>query len=144
MNGNINLNILPRLTSISWNKALIEKFPFMKIDEDNVSTYADFIYSGWWSSFGLKLCEELNNKLIELGKKENYKYNDFKIIEIKEKYGMLRIYAYHCPTEITEIIHKYEEISAKTCIYCGRPAAPVKTMYELPICNECIENAGKN
>ena len=137
MNKDINLNVLPRLPSLSWNKALIKKFPFMKIDNDDTSTYADFFYSGWWNNFGLKFCEEINNKLIELEKKEDYKYNDFKIMEVKEKYGMLRIYAYCCPIEIAEIFHKYEEISGKICVHCGGPADPVKSIYDLPLCNKC-------
>ena len=58
------------------------------------------------------------------------KYIDFKkdivpqvvASQVKEKFGGLRFYtAYAYSDEFEAIIEKYEELSLKTCEYCGRP-----------------------
>ena len=64
--------------------------------------------------------------------------DSYRIIQIKEKYGSLRWYdnggtdkLYH------EIIPKYERLSMRTCIGCGKLASLVSTGWICPWCDDC-------
>lgn len=84
------------------------------------------------------MCDEITAVL----KRYNF-LNDYRIIEIKEKYGSLRWYDNGAPEgafeEIGKIIHKYENISERTCIRCGKPATKMSLGWISPYCNECAE-----
>lgn len=133
---------------IKFNKKLCEKYPFLiPIEEEserklteiegknfNYScTVLDYMAEGWRKAFGLQMCEELKKELVKIDK-----LNDFYIVQIKEKFGELRIYPneYYSP-KITEIIDKYTEISRRTCIVCGRPATKITLNWIAPFCNYC-------
>ena len=62
---------------------------------------------------------------------------NFEIIDLKEKWGMIRMCAYPCTDKIIEIEHYYERLSAHTCCKCGRPATKYSTGWILPWCDEC-------
>lgn len=69
-----------------------------------------YVNSGWF-----KLLFDLNKELEAL-------IPDYRIFQVKEKFGGLRFYtAYAYSDEFEAIIEKYEELSLKTCEYCGRP-----------------------
>jgi len=74
------------------------------------------------------------------------KYNaldKYRILEIKEKYGTLRWYDGRTTDKITrEIIPKYENMSAQTCIYCGEKAN--YTVGYIPICYLCYTEVLKD
>ena len=80
------------------NKALCERYPFlipryyfvnevcwMRKKYDN--TIVESFPRGWWKSFGILLCEDLREELIRCNFLKQYR-----IIQLKEKYGQLRIY----------------------------------------------------
>lgn len=75
---------------------------------------------GWIKSFGSNLVIDIVNFYVSIPR-ERQKY--FIILQIKEKYGELRIY-HTCHLEDIDnfdwIIKKYEEIAKQTCIHCGR------------------------
>lgn len=81
--------------------------------------------------------------VIALAKKYNFE-NEYEVLQIKEKFGGLRWYAGHVSQEMyaehSDLIHKYETMSYRTCILCGRAAAAPKTMFDQPICDECKDN----
>ena len=66
----------------------------------------------------------------------------WRIVQIKEKYGMLRVYdnGYKAGSKIQDIIAKYEDMSARTCIICGKPATKITTGWISPFCDECCPN----
>ena len=98
-------------------------------------TELDAMPDGWRKAFGKQMCEEIRNALIE----ENYLYK-YRIVQIKEKYGSLRWYDWASSKKVQDIIDKYEEISARTCICCGRPATKISKGWISPFCDRC---AGK-
>ena len=104
-------------------------------------TELDTMPRGWAKAFGIKLCEELREELI----KYNY-LNKYRILDIKEKYGMLCWYdtGYPADSKVDEIIQFYEDLSAYTCIRCGRPGEIVNNngWYE-PLCDKCREEVKK-
>ena len=63
---------------------------------------------------------------------------DFEIIDLKEKWGMIRMYCHPCTDKISEIEHKYEKLSARTCCKCGAPAKWYSTGWILPFCENHI------
>ncbi len=141
---------------IRKNKELCERFPFlipwhrftgerfvqldrhgkMKAvhDYDWSYTELDSMPDGWRKAFGMKMCEEIREELI--------KWNDldrWQIIEMKEKYGQLRIYdsGIKIGCRIHDIERKYEQISERTCIVCGAPATKMTLGWISPYCDKC-------
>lgn len=98
---------------------------------------------GWRKAFGPNMI----GKLDELLSKTDYK-DKYYVIDIKEKFGALRWYDSGVPDEIWDEynawIHKYEKLSAHTCINCGAKATRRSTGYILPFCDECAAEFGGN
>lgn len=73
------------------------------------------------------------------------------IIDIKEKFGGLRIYVdYDLPSEqiseLERIVSKYEHLSLKTCSYCGEENKQMhKRMgyWDIVICQDCYNKKAK-
>ena len=130
------------------NKELLEKYPWLyPVSEytgkplenyDYSFTWMDDIPLGWNIAFGKQMVEELGALL------EKYNYQDeYSICQIKEKFGGLRWYDNGFPTEgyeeYTEWLDKYEELSFKTCIDCGKPAKYFTRGWITPICEDCAK-----
>lgn len=128
------------------NKQLIEKYPFLlprnrwtdKVDENYNYEYTelDTMPDGWRKAFGEQMCQEIKDELVKVSALERYR-----IIQIKEKYGTLRWYDNFNTQKGYDIIHKYEALSARTCIQCGKPATRITTGWIAPYCDECIDDA---
>lgn len=131
------------------NKELVEKYPFLIIrtdwytgkplSEDEINyehTWWDDIPEGWAKAFGIQMCDELLEIL-----KEGNCLNDYRIVQIKEKYGSLRIYDNGTPLEIRDKyytwLQKYEDLSEKTCIMCGEPATHKTRGWINYVCESC-------
>lgn len=119
-----------------WNKRIrkrnwryVEPYSYTELDE---------MPEGWRKAFGIQMCEEIREVLI----KGNY-LRDYRIAQIKEKFGALRWYDEGTPDsiykKIQDIIYKYEEISARTCINCGKPATKISTGWICPFCDKCAD-----
>lgn len=65
---------------------------------------------GWYP-----LIEEMLGKIVKTkpGK-------DFKVVQIKEKFGGLRVYVNGHTKEIRDIIDEYADLSYQTCEWCGK------------------------
>lgn len=105
---------------------------------------ADFLPEGWTSSFVPLMKKELADAL------GSYVY-DFVVMDVKEKYGMMRAYwawadrdydeneerdRNELTNKIEAIISKYEKISEQTCAICGKPAVKMTTGWVWPVCEE--------
>ena len=129
------------LETIERNKKLAERYPFLKpsawiLPNYNYEfTFLDHLPQGWRKAFGEEMCEEILSSL-----DEEDAVDDFQILEIKEKYGMMRIaYAGGTAKIHNEIIPKYEKLSQQRCFVCGRE---IKQLYMLgswlvPLCMDC-------
>ena len=99
-------------------------------------TELDAMPEGWRKVFGLEMCKEIRAALYKQdGLKAIFAY---RIEQIKEKFGTLRWYDAHSTHEIQEIIRKYEELSAHTCINCGATATWISKGWISPYCDKCI------
>lgn len=137
---------------IEENKKLCERYPFLitmwDYDEDwNATpsknydyewTFLDDIPKGWKKAFGVQMCEELRDILIEADYLDKYQ-----VVQAKEKYGVLRIYDNGVPESIYDKYHawlvKYEALSRDTCICCGKPGKMRTDGWISPWCDECYE-----
>lgn len=128
------------------DKELMERYPFLiprnrwtdeivPIGEYGEGTELEAMPDGWLKAFGEQMCEDIYQCLL----KANY-VNDFRVLQIKEKFGELRFYHNGVPSEIYEeladIIDRYCVKSFQTCIICGVPADGYTMGWISPYCNE--------
>lgn len=97
-------------------------------------TELDAMPEGWRKVFGIQMCKEIKAAL----KKHKGALHKYRITQIKEKFGSLRWYDNWSTEEVSQIIRKYESISARTCIDCGKPATKISTGWICPYCDDCI------
>lgn len=102
-------------------------------------TELDAMPKGWRKCFGISMCKEIKASL-----KRHNCLKEYRITQIKEKFGGLRWYNAAAPEEVYKIIQKYEYISEKTCIICGRPATKISTGYISPYCDDCYQQYYKD
>ena len=113
-----------------WSDEIVENFDFSWTELDEMP-------NGWRKAFGEQMCEEIEKVL------EEYNYQDkFRVLQIKEKYGYLHFYYGGLPEgvyeKISNIVRKYEDLSEKTCIECGKPATCYTTGWISPYCDDCV------
>lgn len=105
---------------------------------------SDLLPDGWTNTF----IPEMKNDLAHmLG---SY-VDDFTVFQIKDKYGSMRMYwswadrdydnkevddLKELTNEVEAIVRKYENISKKTCVVCGKSATKMTTGWVMPICEE--------
>lgn len=96
-------------------------------------TEMDAMEHGWRKAFGNDLLKELKQIL-----KKNHYLRQYRIMQIKEKWGELCWYDAAAPREVFDMLRKYENLSYRTCICCGRPAKYRTRGYILPYCESCM------
>ena len=129
-----------RKTKMLRNKKLVKRYPWIAIVDwhrnkvkDYSYTMYDFVPIGWKRAFGKIMLEEYREVLIR-----NHYLNDFQWIEVKEKYGTLRLYSNGAPLEVLKLESKYDYISGFFCLSCGRINSPVLTDgWVEPLCEDC-------
>lgn len=97
-------------------------------------TMLDLLPEGWRKTFGLQMCEDIKKALIK-----NNALHKWRIIELKEKWGMLRLYGTDSYLELEEVLDYYEDLSMCYCINCGKPVRYVTMGYTEYVCRECFE-----
>jgi hypothetical protein len=66
------------------------------------------------------------------------KLTDFRITQVKEKFGEIRIYSNWSIDEIDDVLHEIEDECGKTCETCGSGSAIFRTDGWLRVsCQEC-------
>ena len=141
----MNKRIKKKQTKMKY-KRICKRYPFLiirnwKTDEpiEYPYTYLDDMPYGWKRAFGIQMCEEIRQTLL----KADY-LNDYRVVQIKEKFGQLRWYDNGAPEsifrELNDIIYKYEDISERTCICCGRPATKISLGWISPFCDKCAND----
>lgn len=143
-------NIMSIENSIEKNKKLIERYEFLRIlplwvtdekkeeyiinDEDYEATFLDCLPEGWYKAFALDMCEELREALIA-----NDCYDNYRLFQVKEKYGGLRWYDGGGCRATDDIVRKYEQVSEQVCVECGNPATKMSKGWILFYCDDCAK-----
>ena len=128
----INQILAFKIKILDW----IEKYPLQIIHFPTYYTELDSMDKGWKDAFGMNFCKDLRKALIKTG---GYKLLfRFRILQIKEKYGILEVYCIGYNDEINKVISKYSKLSEKTCIRCGKPATWISKGWISPYCDDCV------
>lgn len=126
---------------IKSNKKLVKKYPFLKMNDNYMRTWLDEVPYGW-QQFALIYFEKIEKIL------NDHNANDYlRIIEVKEKWGKLRIYYSFVNNskheqnkwieDIDRLFATLENESWKICIDCGRQANYQTNDYVIPVCDKC-------
>ena len=119
--------------TVKENKELCKLYPFLDCDRTYNFTWLDSVPIGWQESF-LRMCQTL----------EPFK-EDFEILEIKEKYGQLRVYILTdnevdeygvTYAQVEEVINSYCKSTISICPACGKEKSKEKYL-----CEDCIKEA---
>ena len=95
-----------------------------------------FAVGDGWFLLIENLSKKLEALILELPETRR---SDFRITQIKEKFGMLRCYMFLCTPEMDKIIQEAEAQSTKTCERCGRPGEIKENNYWLKCqCDVCM------
>lgn len=124
------------------NKKLCEKYPFLKMYDwqDNFLgykyTWQDYLLEGWQKAMCPQIWEDLKTILA----KAHY-LNDFRFLDIKEKYGKLR-FSYSgigisYEKQLLRWEEKYEEMSLYTCANCGEEVDYMRLSWITYFCKNC-------
>ena len=108
------------------NNDLIEKYSFLQSVKSSCgNNWLTTIPAGWRHRICLRMFEELSKLNL----------SNFKILDIKEQRGMLKVYYEGGNKQVDKIIECYENQSAKICWKCGEDA--IYSADDLPWCREC-------
>ena len=95
-------------------------------------TELDDMPDGWRKRFGIQFCKELKEAIKKCPDKTYRK--QFRITQIKEKFGELRVYVNNVSPEVDRVIKKYEYLSQYVCIRCGEDADRKTLGWISPYC----------
>ena len=132
------------------NKKLLKQYPWLRprnrftdelIPNDNNHTELDEMPEGWRIAFAEEMCKEIHEVLLKTNSVDSYR-----VLQVKENGIEVEIVMdlANNRDKLEPIINKYEEISKKTCIVCGRPATKIHKNWIGPLCDECVKKALKN
>lgn len=111
------------------------KYYFIKPDptlKNNLMALGAECGEGWYS-----IIERALDRLLEYLETLNFP-DDFQILQIKEKWGTLDIYASYYDSIIDRIIEEAGSESARTCEFCGMPGTVEKINgWYKTICSKC-------
>ena len=118
------------------NKELVNEFPFLKYDDDYEYTWLDDLEDGWRECFGIQLCADLKDCL-----EESDFLEDYRISQIKEKWGQLRWYDNFGGDKWLEHLYAWTYISEHTCKNCGKFPVPMRDDgWVSPYCDRCYKD----
>ena len=125
---------------------LIKNYPWIEMIENNTRVlWYDMLPEGWRIAFGELFFSELNEALLKTFPEGIP--DDFHILDIKEKWGKLRVSLSHDSEYINDVLFKYEYISSFICIDCGAPYPFAQMTYGswvMPLCERCYVGNNSN
>lgn len=123
---------------VKWiDKKILDRICFIP-----TYTELDAMPDGWRKAFGLQMCEDIKQALLEAGGRKLLK--SYRITQIKEKFGLLCWYDNGSVEKVyKEIIPTYENLSQQTCINCGKPAEYISKGWISPYCKSCVKDETK-
>jgi len=115
----------------------LKEYSFISPDPElqrNLTAFGFEIRDGW-----LSLLEELFDKIQELVDNDP-QYNALEVVQVKEKYGELRIYINAYWEVIEDLINEYTRKSKHICEWCGEKGKLHNDNGWLTtLCNKCHE-----
>lgn len=130
---------------------ITKRFKFMQTSGDPMKDLLVFgleCGSGWFQIIW-DLCIDLEKIDIEFQKtipdgvraksilEWGYDTIEFKVTQVKEKFGTLRFYTNGAPKESYDRIREAEKLSSETCEECGEPGKILNDGWVSVRCNKC-------
>ena len=116
----------------------VQLFELMKAENKRRSIGSGISQGDGWLDLLEILCRQIqchvDNEL-----KKNEKYEVTKFLQIKEKYGALRVYVKSDDLYVHGLIRMTEAVSAKTCELCGSPGKLKTSGWMKVRCENCNE-----
>ena len=120
------------------NYELCMEYPILAPKNDDEWQYEytmlDFFPAGHKKAFGEQWAKEVQaaiNKMPINVQKDAY------IMDIKEKWGQLRIFLSVCSEELEEVLQKYEKLSESVCMQCGKSKTRGFGGWFSYLCDDC-------
>ena len=103
-------------------------------------TELDCVPGGWRKCFG----EMMMKDLLIACKTDDVDPKDLRIVDLKEKWGALRITLNMYTPNIDRVINAYEHVSEHICYRCGKLDVPMTNFgWVLPLCRDCSDDVEK-
>lgn len=114
---------------------------------DEETAMFELLPEGWVKTFVPQMKEQIFKTL-------GMYAGEFVVLDVKEKYGQLRVYwtwktIEHSANEVNDLIEiqkdiddilfYYETLSENTCAFCGNKANYFSKRYDVPICEVCAK-----
>lgn len=93
------------------------------------------IAQGWYDIVREMVQAVEKQAVLEIRTKDNWPY----CVQIKEKFGLLRVYVGNTNDEMQAIIHSYENKSRFICLLCGKPSKFHHDDWMRSLCDPCEE-----
>ena len=123
--------------TIEKENKLVKRFDFYHTNEPLTESLMAFGFEcgdGWFNILW-DLSEKIEKILQEC--KDDYFKKYFKVIQVKEKYGVLNFYTSIINDEIFSEIENAEKKSKKTCEVCGKPGTVIGEFWLKTLCTTC-------
>lgn len=126
-------------------KKLTEVYPYLipvngwtgKIEPDYDYSYiqGEQLPDSWFKLF-LLLCKNLHPMIV----KSNLLHS-FYFVQLKEKYGTMRVHTSGCTNNMNDLINVYESFSKYICQHCGKfPTKVMTTGWITFLCEDCLKD----
>ena len=137
------------ISSKEIRRQLTNRYPYLlprRLTDNKVPSDYDYEYvlgegslpSGWFPLF-LQCCEDILGPLKDDGDEHRFRF-----LQIKEKYGSMRLYNNGASGKVLGILDKYEFLSQQVCTVCGKPATVMTSGYICPYCSEHVRGTMAN
>jgi hypothetical protein len=114
-------------------------FELIKLENKKCSTNFGIMRGDGWLDLLESLCRQIQCH-VDVESKKNEKYEIAKFLQIKEKFGALRVYVKSNDPYVHGLIRMAEAISVKMCQLCGSPGK-LKTAGWMKVrCENCNES----
>lgn len=116
------------------NMLLCLRYPFLRIPGMYFSeTWYDDVLTGWQKGFGRQMLRDIRKACVK-----THSLHRMKILEVKEKWGMLDIICI-CQDEVQKAVMKWEDLSRSYCCLCGKPATEQTDGWIRYYCKDCYD-----
>lgn len=124
--------------NLELTKKLIEKYPQLFADTDKPATDSLMCFGcecgdGWFNIIDMA-CALIAHHIEHKPEKDVFRW-----VQIKEKYGTLRLYLSGHDEYIAGVIDMAEALSSRVCEVCGCPGSVIGAGWLMARCDSCAQ-----